>query len=134
MTTRRRHIAHLHLHAALDDEQYADVLELLAGITPHVQAFPPDAVQLDLTSALGTSTAARTTLVQMVKLRLLALFGIETSAGLAGNRMLAAMAAAASAPGQTTRIPDDPGGAERLAAAPAGDRAARDRPGDRHHA
>ena len=35
----------------------------------------------------------------------MALYGIESSAGLAGNRMLAAMAADASAPGRTTWVP-----------------------------
>ncbi|MEV6396924.1 ImpB/MucB/SamB family protein [Streptomyces sp. NPDC051907] len=105
MTTRRRHIAHLHLHAALSEDQYADVIELMSGITPHVQAIPPDAVQLDLTSALRYFDVTPYDLVQLAKLRLLALYGIESSAGLAGNRMLATMAADASAPGRTTWVP-----------------------------
>jgi DNA polymerase-4 len=107
MTTRRRHIAHMHLHAALDEGQYADMLELLAGITPHVQAMPPDAAQLDLTSALRYFGADPYDLVQLAQLRLMALYGIESSAGLAGNRMLAAMAADASAPGQATWVPTE---------------------------
>ncbi|WUH94251.1 ImpB/MucB/SamB family protein [Streptomyces sp. NBC_00433] len=102
---RTRHIAHLHLHGDLGEERYADVLDLLAGITPHVQAFPPDAVQLDLTSALRYFDRDAYGLVQMAKLRLMGLYGIESSVGLAGNRMLAAMAAAVSEPGHTTRIP-----------------------------
>jgi DNA polymerase-4 len=104
---RVRHIAHLHLHGVREEGQYADALELLAGITPHVQAFPPDAVQLDLTSALRYFDQGPYGLVQMARMRIAALYGIETSAGLAGNRMLAAMAAAASAPGRTTRVPAD---------------------------
>jgi DNA polymerase-4 len=44
--------------------------------------------------------------VQTVKMRLKAHYGIDSSAGLAGNRMLAAMAADASAPGDTTWIRD----------------------------
>lgn len=107
MTPRPRHIAHLHLHGGSDDGRYADVLDLLTGITPHVQAFPPDAVQLDLTSALRYFDLDPYGLVQMARLRLMALYGIECSAGLAGNRMLAAMAAAVSAPGYTTQIPRD---------------------------
>ncbi|MFC4033013.1 ImpB/MucB/SamB family protein [Streptomyces polygonati] len=118
--TRPRHIAHLHLHlrggppgspgvrGALGGERYADALELLGGITPHVQAFPPDAVQLDLTSALRYFDLGPYDLVQTAKMRLMALYGIDSSAGLAGNRMLAAMAAASSAPGETTRIPTEP--------------------------
>ncbi|SHN11778.1 DNA polymerase Y family protein [Actinacidiphila paucisporea] len=106
-TPRPRHIAHLHLHGLPDDDRYADVLDLLGGITPHVQAFPPDAVQLDLTSALRYFDRDPHDLVEMAKLRLMGLYGIESSAGLAGNRMLAAMAAAVSQPGHTTRIPHD---------------------------
>lgn len=107
MTTRPRHIAHLHLHAALDEGRYADVIELLAGVTPHVQAIPPDAVQLDLTSALRYFDLDPYDLVQLAKLRLMGLYGIESSAGLAGNRMLAAMAADASDPGGTTQVPGE---------------------------
>lgn len=104
---RARHIAHLHLHGDLGEERYAQVLELLGGITPHVQAFPPDAVQLDLTSALRYFDRGPYGVVQMARMRVAALYGIETSAGLAGNPMLAAMAAATSGPGHTTHIPGD---------------------------
>ncbi|MEU6231247.1 ImpB/MucB/SamB family protein [Streptomyces sp. NPDC047042] len=105
MTRRQRHIAHLHLHAALSEAQYADVIELMSGVTPHVQAVPPDAVQLDLTSALRYFDLSPYDAVQLAKLRLKGLYGIDSSAGLAGNRMLAAMAADASAPGDTTWVP-----------------------------
>ncbi|MFJ9819759.1 DNA polymerase thumb domain-containing protein [Streptomyces sp. NPDC101151] len=105
MTTRRRHIAHLHLHASLTEDQYADVIELMSGITPHVQAVPPNAVQLDLTSALRYFDLSPYDVVRVAKMRLKGLYGIDSSAGLAGNRMLAAMAADASAPGETTWVP-----------------------------
>ncbi|WP_371658895.1 ImpB/MucB/SamB family protein [Streptomyces sp. NBC_00280] len=104
-TPRQRHIAHLHLHAALTEAGYATVIELMSGITPHVQAVPPNAVQLDLTSALRYFDKSPYDVVQMVMLRLKGLYGIDCSAGLAGNRMLAAMAADASAPGETTWVP-----------------------------
>ncbi|MHA5051650.1 DNA polymerase Y family protein [Streptomyces sp. SD15] len=106
MTTRQRHIAHLHLHATLTEDQHADIIELMSGITPHVQAVPPNAVQLDLTSALRYFDLSPYDVVQLAKMRLKALYGIDSSAGLAGNRMLAAMAADASAPGDTTWIRD----------------------------
>ncbi|MEW2163087.1 ImpB/MucB/SamB family protein [Streptomyces sp. NPDC007084] len=104
MNARLRHIAHLHLHAALSEAQYGNVIELMSGITPHVQAVPPDAVQLDLTSALRYFGLPPSDVVQLAKLRLKALYDIDSSAGLAGNRMLAAMAADASAPGDTTWV------------------------------
>ncbi|WP_445525015.1 DNA polymerase Y family protein [Streptomyces cyslabdanicus] len=107
MTSRQRHIAHLHLHASLTEDQYADVIELMSGITPHVQAVPPNAVQLDLTSALRYFDLSPYDVVQLAKIRLKALYGIDSSAGLAGNRMLAAMAADASAPEETTWVPVD---------------------------
>ncbi|MFG3290497.1 ImpB/MucB/SamB family protein [Streptomyces sp. NPDC048179] len=102
---RQRHIAHLHLHAALTEAQYADIIELMSDVTPHVQAVPPDAVQLDLTSALRYFDLSPYDMVQTTMMRLKALYGIDSSAGLAGNRMLAAMAADASAPGDTTWVP-----------------------------
>ncbi|MEU2425510.1 ImpB/MucB/SamB family protein [Streptomyces sp. NPDC007851] len=105
MTTRQRHIAHLHLHAALTEPQYDDIIELMSGVTPHVQAVPPDAVQLDLTSALRYFDLSPYDVVQLAKMRLKGLYGIDSSAGLASNRMLAAMAADASAPGDTTWVP-----------------------------
>jgi len=105
MSTQQRHIAHLYLHALLTEDQYGDIIELMSGVTPHVQAVPPNAVQLDLTSALRYFDLSAYDIVQLAKLRLKALYGIDSSAGLAGNRMLAAMAADASAPGDTTWVP-----------------------------
>ncbi|MFD3517655.1 ImpB/MucB/SamB family protein [Streptomyces sp. NPDC058657] len=107
MTTRRRHIAHLHLHAPLSEEQLDGIVELLSGVTPHVHALPPCAVQLDLTSALRYFDLSPYDVVQLAKMRLKALHGIDCSAGLAGNRMLAAMAADTSAPGDTTWVTEE---------------------------
>ncbi|WP_030778990.1 DNA polymerase Y family protein [Streptomyces sp. NRRL S-920] len=107
MTARQRYVAHLHLHAALTELQYHDVMEVMSGVTPHVQAVPPHAVQLDLTSAIRYFDLSAYDVVQLAKLRLKALYGVDSSAGLASNRMLAAMAADASAPGETTWIPDE---------------------------
>ncbi|MER5788143.1 ImpB/MucB/SamB family protein [Streptomyces sp. NPDC001980] len=107
MGTRQRHIAHLHLHASLTEAQYADIIELMSNVTPHVQAVPPNAVQLDLTSALRYFDLSPYDMVQATMMRLKAHYGIDSSAGLAGNRMLAAMAADASAPGEATWVPAD---------------------------
>jgi DNA polymerase IV len=104
MSTRQRHIALLHLHAVLSEAQHDDVIELMSTVTPHVRSVPPHAVQLDLTSALRYFDLSPYDVVQLAKLRLKALYGIDSSAGLADNRMLAAMAADASAPGDTTWI------------------------------
>ncbi|MFJ1750555.1 DNA polymerase thumb domain-containing protein [Streptomyces sp. NPDC088116] len=106
MTPRQRHIAHLHLHAAPSGDAYSNIIELMSGITPHVQAIPPSAVQLDLTSALRYFDLSPRDIVQLTKLRLKAFYDIDSSAGLANNRMLAVMAADASAPDDTTWIRD----------------------------
>ncbi|MEU8892651.1 ImpB/MucB/SamB family protein [Streptomyces sp. NPDC048442] len=103
-STRPRYIAHLHLHAALSEDQLADVIELLSGITPHVHAVPPQAVQLDLTSALRYFDLPPYDVVQLAMMRLKGHHGIDCSAGLAPNRMLAAMASDTSAPGDTTQV------------------------------
>ncbi|WP_328473326.1 DNA polymerase Y family protein [Streptomyces sp. NBC_00448] len=112
MTTppRPTYIVHLHLHATLTDDQYAEILDALAGITPRLQPFPPDAAQLDITGALRYFDKTADDMVHMIAMRLAGLFGVRTSAGLAPNRMLAAMAAAAGPPGHTTRVPHDPQG------------------------
>ncbi|MFD9317608.1 ImpB/MucB/SamB family protein [Streptomyces sp. NPDC060053] len=104
MSARQRHIAHLHLHASLTEEQYGDIIELMSGVTPHVQAVPPNALQLDLTSALRYFDLSPYDIVQLAKLRLKALYGVDSSVGLASNRMLATMAADASAPDDTTWV------------------------------
>lgn len=107
MNTRQRYVAHLHLHLPTtpSEAEYNDIIELISGITPFVQAVPPYAVQLDLTSALRYFDLSPYDVVQLAKLRLKAFYGIDSSAGLADNRMLAAMAADASAPGDTTWVP-----------------------------
>ena len=103
MSTRQRHIAHLHLHAALGEAQFDDVIELMSGVTPHVQAVPPGAVQLDLTSALRYFDLSPYDMVQMTMMRLKLLYDIDCSAGLANNRMLAAMAAFVNTSSATRR-------------------------------
>ena len=110
MSTRQRHIAHLHLHDVLSEAQYNDAIERMTGITPHVQAVRPDAVQLDLTSALRYFDLRPYDMVQTAMIRLKLFYSLDSSAGLAGNRMLATMAADESAPGETTWVP-----AERVA-------------------
>lgn len=104
MSGRPRFIAHLHLHADLTDTGWQDVLDVLVGITPLVQVIPPTAVQIDLTGARRYFDRSPYDLVQIVQLRLAALLGITASAGLAGTRMLAAMACAETLPGRTTTI------------------------------
>jgi DNA polymerase-4 len=107
MTRRLRHIAHLHLHTSVTDDGWTEILETLSGITPHLHLLPPQAVQLDLTSALRFFGTSPEGLVTMIKFRLAGLFGIQVSAGLGPTCMLAAMACAESPPGRTTSVGGD---------------------------
>jgi DNA polymerase IV len=105
--SRPRFIAHVHLHlpgGELTQERWDEVLETLTAITPAVQVLPPNAVQLDLTGALRYHDCTPPELAARVLLRLAGLWGITASAGLAGNRMLAAMACAEAAPGRITVV------------------------------
>src|SRR4051812_32832484 len=108
MSSGPRFIAHLHLHGPLTEERYEDVLDLLTGITPKVAAIPPDAIQLDLTGALRYFDRDPYEVLQLARLRIAALYGIDTSAGLGPNRMIAAMAAAAAPPGRTVHVESHP--------------------------
>ncbi|MCL2732954.1 MAG: ImpB/MucB/SamB family protein, partial [Actinomycetia bacterium] len=108
MSAAPRFVAHLHLHGPLTADRYEEVLDLLTGITPKVAAVPPDAVQLDLTGALRYFDRDPYELLQLARLRIVALYGIETSAGLGPNRMVAAMAAASAAPGRTVHVGSRP--------------------------
>ncbi|MFJ8336716.1 DNA polymerase thumb domain-containing protein [Streptomyces sp. NPDC094437] len=83
-----------------------DVVEVVSGVTPYVWCGSSGVVQLEVGAAgryFGTSPYG---VVQMVLLRLKGIYGIDSCAGLAGNRMLAAMAADVSGPGETTWVRD----------------------------
>lgn len=105
-----RCIARVHFHLAGDDPDalFEQLLTLMEGITPRLRALPPDSVELDLTGALGYFQRDAEGLAQLVRLRALALYGINSTAGVAPNAMLAAMAAAATPPGKITVVGSDP--------------------------
>ena len=127
-TARQRHIAHLHLHAALSEAQYADVIELMSGVTPHVQAVPPDAVQLDLTSALRYFDLSPYDAVQLVKMRLKGFYGIDRQCRTRGQPHAGGDGGRRVRAGRHHLDPRRAG--RRLAASPPGHRAARDRARD----
>ncbi|NUK26890.1 DNA polymerase Y family protein [Streptomyces lunaelactis] len=109
MTSQPRTILRVHFH--LPDhspELYEQLLGLLQGITPRVQALPPNAADLDITGALRFFGKDPRDLALLVRLRALALYGVQTSAAAGGNRMIAAMAAAVTPPGSVTVISPQP--------------------------
>ncbi|MGW6859166.1 DNA polymerase Y family protein [Streptomyces xanthophaeus] len=104
MTERRILHAHFHLGPDAPPDLYGQLLALAEDITPRVQAIPPDAAHLDITGALGYWQRDAQGITTLLRLRALALYGIQTTCAVAPNRMLAAMAAAATPPGTTTVI------------------------------
>ncbi|MFK0223882.1 hypothetical protein ACIQWN_37600 [Streptomyces vinaceus] len=101
-----RRILHAHFHLGPDHPPgtYEQLLVLAEDITPRVQAIPPDAAHLDITGALRYWNRDAQGLAALLRLRTLALYGVQTTCAIAPNRMLASMAAAVTPPGATTVI------------------------------
>ncbi|WP_331730918.1 hypothetical protein OG933_45310 (plasmid) [Streptomyces sp. NBC_00016] len=102
----------LHLRFVLpadpDPELPERLRRLLEDFTPRVQLIEPDMAVLDLTGALPYWKRDARSVSELVQLRALAFFGLRSSAGVAPNRMLAAMACALTGPGRRTVIDDSP--------------------------
>ncbi|MFD3548316.1 hypothetical protein ACFWUW_22405 [Streptomyces sp. NPDC058655] len=92
----------------LGAEAYAGVLALLGGVTPVVQALPPDSALADVRGALRYFGCDAVRLAAVVRVRSLALYGVDAAAGVAGNPMLARTAARDARPGETLVVPDEP--------------------------
>ncbi len=107
--SQQRHILHVHFHLPSGDGPglFERLLEAAEGITPRVQPLPPDSADLDVTGALAYFDRDAHDLAQMLRPRGLGLYGVQTTVGSAGNRMLAAMASANSPPGQITEVGHD---------------------------
>ncbi|MEY2228591.1 hypothetical protein OG572_30340 [Streptomyces virginiae] len=92
----------------LGAREYAGVLALLGGITPAVQAVPPDIVLAEVRGALRYFDCDATRLAALVRVRALALYGVDAAVGVAGNPMLARAAAREARSGETLVIPGNP--------------------------
>jgi DNA polymerase-4 len=109
-----RSILHVVLHEP-GPAGYRQLLALLGEFTPLVQALPPAAADLDVTGALSFFDATAEDLAYMVGLRTAGRHGAVLSIGVAGNRMLAAIAAR-QRPGGVTVVGADPEQVERFLA------------------
>ncbi|MGW0365633.1 DNA polymerase Y family protein [Streptomyces sp. NPDC002990] len=102
----------LRLHPAdggpLGAQAYAGVLALLGGLTPAVQALPPDTALADIRGALRYFGWDAARLAAVIRVRALALYGVDCAVGVAGNPMLARMAVREAGPGGTLVVPDEP--------------------------
>ncbi|WP_326608188.1 hypothetical protein OG930_43440 [Streptomyces sp. NBC_01799] len=106
MTTSPRTVMRIYFHLHKPDEElYEKLLALLEGITPRVQAHPADwSADVDPAGALRYWKRDAEGLAAVIRLRALALYGIQSSAGIGSSRMVAAMAAALSPSGSVTVV------------------------------
>ncbi|MFE3504619.1 hypothetical protein ACFXPX_32705 [Kitasatospora sp. NPDC059146] len=102
-----RQILHLRL-AQPTFEVYTELFDVLAQITPVVQALPPNAAVLDITGALRYFGRSPAGLADLVQTRLAATLGLLAAVGGARTRMLAQLLADTTELGGV-RIVDDPG-------------------------
>ncbi|WP_097975232.1 hypothetical protein, partial [Streptomyces sp. gb14] len=110
--TRPRAILRIHFHPAeRTDELYGQLLAVVDGISSRVEPLPADwSAYVDLTGALTYWGRDAEGLIAVLRLRLLALHGVQCSAGAGPTRSIAAMAADATPPGAATVVRDDPYG------------------------
>ncbi|MFD8417417.1 hypothetical protein ACFV2Q_37710 [Streptomyces sp. NPDC059650] len=80
---RPRAIVRIHFHAEhRSEELFTQLLDVLGGITPAIEPLSADwSAYLDLTGALKFWDRDVEGLVAVIRLRLLALHGVESSAG-----------------------------------------------------
>ncbi|WP_407842149.1 helix-hairpin-helix domain-containing protein (plasmid) [Streptomyces sp. DSM 116496] len=104
MTERRILHAYFHIQPGSRPDMYEQLLALAENLTPRVQAIPPDAAHLDITGALRYFDRDPEGIAALLRMRTLALHGVQTTCAIAPTRMLATMAAAVTPPGATTII------------------------------
>ena len=95
------------------------LLGLLEEFTPVVEALPPDAALADLRGAERYFGRSAVELAAVIRVRALALYGVDCAIGAGPGPMLARVALGAARPGLTCEAPGDPDGiAEFLADRP----------------
>ncbi|MEU8588673.1 helix-hairpin-helix domain-containing protein [Streptomyces sp. NPDC048664] len=103
---RPRAIVRIHFHAQQRSEElFAQLLDVLGGISPTIEPLPADwSAYMDVTGSLRFWDRDVEGLVAVIRLRLLALHGVQSSAGAGPTRSIAAMAAALTPPGAATIV------------------------------
>ncbi|MCZ4101094.1 DNA polymerase Y family protein [Streptomyces sp. H39-C1] len=110
-----RHIIHAHLHTRGEDPELFDqAMAILEGISPRLQVLPPDGADLDVTGARRYFDRDDRSLAELIRVRVLALLGLQVTLGCGPNRLIAAMACAATPPGGITVIDSDPAAIEEF--------------------
>ncbi|MFD5876581.1 hypothetical protein [Streptomyces sp. NPDC060322] len=88
-----------------DSAGYEGLLALLGAFTPVVEAAPPGAALADVSGALRYFGQDAAGLASVIRVRALALHGVDCAIGAAANPMLARMAARQAAGGTTFVVP-----------------------------
>lgn len=94
----------------LGEETYERLIALLGEFTPVVEALPPDAALADVRGAQRYFGRDAAGIAELLRLRALAWYDAECVIGIAGNPLLARMAAQDAAPGEVRVVPGDPEG------------------------
>ncbi|MFF6993930.1 hypothetical protein ACFY93_03055 [Streptomyces sp. NPDC008313] len=107
--------------APMHEAAFPRLLGVLEEFTPVVQALPPDRALADLRGAERYFGRGAVELAPLIRVRALALYGIDCAIGAGPGPMLARMALAQAEPGVTRVVPDDRDGVrEFLAPRPVG--------------
>jgi nucleotidyltransferase/DNA polymerase involved in DNA repair len=93
-----------------DEAALPGLLELLEDFTPVVQALPPDGALADLRGAERYFGRTALELASVIRVRCLALRGVDCVIGAGPGPMLARMALRDARPGVTYEVPGDPDG------------------------
>lgn len=94
----------------LPRETWETLLQVLGDITPVVEAVPPDAALADVSGSVRYFDCDAVEIARLVRVRMLALYGLDCAVGVAPNPMLARMAGQHGPPGAVRCITDTPQG------------------------
>jgi DNA polymerase-4 len=89
-------------------DTYGQLLGLVRGFTPVVEALPPDAALADVSGSLRYFGQDAAGLALLLRVRALAQYGADCVTGIAANPLLARLAARQAPPGPVLVVPGDP--------------------------
>ncbi|MFG3336896.1 hypothetical protein ACGFZZ_33375 [Streptomyces tendae] len=104
----RATVLHLRVPPGTPEPLYRAVLEVLDPISPVVQVLPPGAALVDLAGVLRLHRRTPYELAEIIRVRALALTGVDVHVGVASNWALAATASARPGPRGIRLVPDTP--------------------------
>lgn len=101
-------VMHVRCPDRLSEEAYRQVLELLADLSPIVQALPPDAALVELKGSLRHHGAGARRLGEMLRVRAIARLGVDVRVGIGPSITVAATASGRiTGPGGVLAVPAD---------------------------